>query len=726
MTTYFVNAAPMIQQLGTQDLSTRRLIREPEAVPQHLPKFFLYTEKGPESPNLVSGAEAVIMYGEKTFDPLSPYFNHASVFAKLCIDNANAIMVERIRSLTGSKTATFILWLEVVQCDIQQYMRDADGKFLLDVDGSKIPVPGVGNEFHRADIAYGYKVRWSVTEADEGDLVEDFDTLPSSPGTLRGHRTIGIDGLDLATPVNNAVSTKYPIMRFDVSSFGDHGKNVGIRLWAPEYSTYPNMPMGMMENQKAYPYLMNVIKRADASSSVKIVPNIMGDQELMVTLKPNTIDPDTGAQLYIGDAFLDNYQNLSNPVYPKTYGDFGAIAIREDHIQTLVDLFYEAEKAFYDNNPGLTNGTDMDFADATTSHLYNFVSGRSSYGVPYYTFSVEGGADSIYLNRSSNIFALGGADGVMDDASFAEAVRVRMDDYLDPMNILQENAINVESIIYDSGFPMETKKALCKFIGLRKDTFVALSTHQTTDAGKISATEENARATSLRTHLQMFPESEYFGTPVMRGIIVGRSGKLISNPYKKRVPLLADFLIKAARYMGASNGIWNTIYSFDGAPYHVVSNMYDISITWVPATVRNINWSVGLNWVQAYDRNQFFFPAYKTVYPDDTSVLNSFFTAMAICQINKVTSAAWREFSGVEGLTRAQLADRINSFISDRTKPSIFDNRYHIVPNAFFTDADIARGYSVTVPVKIYANNMMTVMTSYVQAYRMEDYVAAQ
>jgi len=711
MTTYFVNAAPMIQQLGTEDLSTRRLIREPDAVPQHLPKFFLYTQKGPETPNLVSGAEAVMMYGDKTFDPLSPYYNHATAFAKLCIDNANSIMVQRVKPAADSETATFVLWLDTLQCDIMQYERNDDGTYALNEEGNTVVI---------ADSeTYGYKIRWSVTEA-VGDVTHSKD------GTLTGARTVGPDGVALGTPVLSPTSTKYPLMVFTVSSFGEHGNSAGFRMWAPENSTYLNMPHDMMEKQKAYPYFLNVIKRPDAISSPKIVPTILGDQELMVTLKPGTVDPDTAAQLYMGDIFLDSYQNLSDPIYPKTYGDFGSITINEEHIQTVVDMLYVAEKAYYDNNPAEINMSDMDFDDATTSHLYNFVSGRSSTSVPYFTLSIEGGAGSIYLNRSSNIYALGGADGTMSDALFATLVDAKMDEYLDPMSIVQEDAINVESIIYDSGFPIYTKKKLANIIALRKDTFVVLSTHESTDLAPISATDEHSTAVALRAYLQMFPESEYFGTPVMRGMIIGRSGKLLNNPYKKRLPLTAEFLIKACRYMGAGTGIWNTIYSFDGAPYHVVENMYDISITWVPASVRNVNWSVGLNWVQAYDRRQFFFPAYKTIYPDDTSVLNSFFTAMAICQINKVTSAAWREFSGVEGLTRGQLADRINAFISERTKANKFDNRYHIVPAAYFTDADIARGYSVTVPVKIYANNMMTVMTSYVQAYRMEDYVAAQ
>ena len=99
--------------------------------------------------------------------------------------------------------------------------------------------------------------------------------------------------------------------------------------------------------------------------------------------------------------------------------------------------------------------------------------------------------------------------------------------------------------------------------------------------------------------------------------------------------------------MGAGHGRWKTGYNFDGAPGSVVDNMFGVNVTWVPASVRNRNWDVGLNFVLNYDRRSLFFPALKTVYTDDTSVLNSYFTAMAICYLNKVAHSAWREFSGV-------------------------------------------------------------------------------
>jgi len=125
--------------------------------------------------------------------------------------------------------------------------------------------------------------------------------------------------------------------------------------------------------------------------------------------------------------------------------------------------------------------------------------------------------------------------------------------------------------------------------------------------------------------------------------------------------------------------------------------------------------------VQSYDMKSNFFPALKTVYNDDTSVLNSYFTALIICEVNKVCERAWRYFSGNSKLTNAQLANRMDEFIRNAVSGR-FDDRVIIEPETFYTAGDEQRGYSWSTRVKVYANNMRTVMTSFVQAYRMSDY----
>jgi len=689
-----INAAPMALLRGTQDLSTRQLQRVAEAIPQHCAKIYIYAQKGPSKPQLVVGDSRIDLFGADTFDMRKKFANHATLLSNLINAEGNAAMVERIRPIDAGPESNFLLSLDVLPTSVIQYVRNVDGSFQTDVAGDKIPVTGT------AGTVAGYTVKWVVTSLASASAAENFGKAVISAGDQTNTTTL-------------VQSQRYPVFQFKAASFGSYGNNAGIRLWAPTIKDDGGVKTNVISKEKAYPFRIAVIRRPDEKATPVTVQTQFSEQFVTITAKPGVIDPDTEKNLYIADTFLNSYQNVSDPAFPAVFGDFGTMAVYENNIKTLVDLFYAAEFPL--------GYSDNDFnGEAGESYLFNFVGGTSSNGVPYNTFQfVTGGAGTVRLTEFSNIFAAGGSDGTMNNAAFATSVTARMQDYIDETSSVQDIATNVESIFYDSGFPLQTKYALCNFIGKRKDTFVVLATH-TDGQPELTASEENSLAISLRTRAMMYPESDYFGTPVARAMIIGRSGKLRNTQYGKKVSAVMEVAIKSARYMGAGDGRWKSGFNFDGAPGSILDYMTDLNVTFTSATTRNKDWDVGLNYVQAYDRRSFFFPALKTVYTNDTSILNSFFTAMAICQINKVTVAAWREFSGESYLTNAQLAERINTFISNKLE-NRFDGRYVIQPAAFFTDADLQRGYSITVPVKLFGPSMFTVMTTNVQAFRISD-----
>ena len=207
----------------------------------------------------------------------------------------------------------------------------------------------------------------------------------------------------------------------------------------------------------------------------------------------------------------------------------------------------------------------------------------------------------------------------------------------------------------------------------------------------------------------------------MRGLVMGRSMRIRTSLWSHRVSPLYEVAVKAADYMGASNRVWKSGKAFDGAPGSILDYLTDVNVPYTPISVRNRDWDAGMNWVQSYDMKSNFFPALKTVYTDDTSVLNSFFTALGICEVVKVCERAWRYYTGNSKLSPAQRAQRIDEMITRQTQ-GIFDDRFIIEPETFYTEGDVLRGYSYSTRVKLYANNMVTVGTSFVQAYRMSDY----
>lgn len=689
MPNQIVNGAPMVIEQGTQDLSTTQPPREPEAIPQHLPKFYTFAQKGDRNANLVSGAELGRLYGTESFNVRGKYATHATPFINGVNSLGNALMMQRVIPPDAGPESSIIAWLDVLPTTVDLYERNSDGS---------IKVGPLGDPIITGNTA-GYKVKWVVSHYPSVVAAQEFGQQTIKPG-------------DQVDTVAGTQSQRYPMWEMKASSIGAAGDLSGVRMWAPTIKTVSAMPTKMMSQHNAYPYFVSIIRKADAQSAPKQVESLFGEQKMMFSFKPATVDPLTSKQLYVGETLIAAYENLTDLRYPKQMGDFGAMHVYDANFNTLLGLFQTAEVPFLDSSSDFT-------ADTSEKHLFNLLSGMSSQGVPYHSFLFVDSVSTVRFSEYTNVFAQGGSDGTMTNEVFDQLVKEELEAYLDPNNPVQELAVNVESIMYDSGFTIDAKYAMCGFVGVRKDTFVNLATH-TTGGPVFDASEEHSVAIMLRTRLDMYPESDYFGTPVTRGMVMGRCGHIRNSLYTEYVPTTYEVAMKSAKYMGAGNGAWKNGSNFDGAPGSVLDYMTDISITWVPASVRNRNWDVGLNWVQAYDRRSYFFPSLKTVYNDDTSVLNSYTTALAIGQLNKIAHAVWREFSGVDHLTNAQLAEKVNDSVRARVKGR-FDDRYVIVPEAQFTDMDILRGFSWTLPIKIYANNMKTVMTTFVQAFRMED-----
>lgn len=685
-----VNAAPMTYFRGTDDKSTRALVPEAEAIPSHLPKVYLYTKKGPLTPQLVSGASRSIMYGDDSFALRGKFATHATVYSNVFNSQGNAQMIQRVKPDDAGPPASIRLWLDLLATQVDVYERGSDGKFTLDEDGLKIPTG--------TKIA-GFKAKWVAT-AVTGDT---FGTGAQAPG----------DQVDTQTSTQ---SIRYPIMDLRAPYFGADGNNFGVRVWAP--TIYSGIPLDdrIVTNEAVYPFRIGCVYRPTELDTPKVVETQSAEQYVEVCFKPETVDRNTSTLLFIGDTFLKAYEDFETVGSPNVYGPFGDLHVYQANLETVLGLTYTTENAL--------NAEFSDFLGvAGEKYRFNLISGVSSQDVPYHTFEMVTTGTFVRLSENSSIFAQGGSDGTMNEADFAESVTTLVADYAVETSVLQDTAKYPESIIYDSGFPLATKYALLNFISLRKDTFCVLSTHDVLGAD-LTASQEQSLAIALKTRAQNFPESEYYGTAVMRAMIVGRSGRLLQSEYTKRLPLSLEVARRAAMYMGASNGIWKPGFSFDQSPNNQVALFADVNVTFTPAKVRNKDWDAGLVWVQNFDRRSLFFPAFKTVYDNDTSVLNSFFTVMACVELQKIGERSWRAYTGRSDLTDEQLVDRVGKFITNAVKGR-FDDRFVIQPEVYYTEGDVARGYSWTTKIRIYAPNMKTVSTLSLEARRMSDLTTA-
>lgn len=690
-----INGAPGVVNYGVQDLSAAPSSRAPEEIPQHLPKYFIFAKKGPTSEELLTPAERLRMYGAETFAERSKYFNHQTMHSNGTASKGNAAMYVRIIPANAGPKPNVCVYLDVLETTVDVYEREEDGSIKTTVAGDPVVVSQTP----------GYRVKFVTDHRATYEEAAEF-----------GNATI-VNG-DQTDASTGKQSKRYPLFEVEHSFQGESGNLAGFRLWAQNLKNQSTMPTKLMAREKVYPYSLAIIRKDATTGTSKAVETIFGEQSVSVSFKQDVIDPLTLTRLYIGERFVNSYQSLTDVKYARSFGEFGQISIYQANIDLLLKKFQAAEAPF------LTEDSDFT-ADVADMHLFNFVTGTDSNNSPYNSYIFTDavvGSPSVRFSQSTNVFAAGGSDGDMTHEEHALQVAAYMERYANENDELNDVAYHVESHIYDSGYPLDTKYALLNAISNRKDIFVHLSPSEYGQRA-LTAAEEYSLASALYSRASLHPESTWFGTSVYRVMIQGSAGRIRGSQYTERFPLTYSIGTKSAEYMGAGNGVWKNGKSFEGYPGSLIDDQFDLTLPWTPDDVRNRNWDVGLNWVQRMNHTEFFFPAYKTVYDDDTSVLTGYVTACAIIKLHKIVNEAQRRFTGRSDLTPAQFSKKVNDFVSESVK-GIFDGRFIITPKCYFTSLDEVRNYSWTLPVEIQANGAKTVMTTYIVAKRMEDAAA--
>lgn len=691
MSETIINGAPMTLFQGIKDNSTRKLPAVAQAIPTHLPLFPLYTKKGPTTPQLVVGSSLTDTYHVDSFDYRKAWSNHATVGANIANAAANQLFVWRVKPDDAAPPATLRLSIDLLGMLLPVYQRNTDGTIKYDVNNNPMVVVG--------ETVPGFKAKWVIGPV---------------PTAQDGSSTFGAGAQGVGDQVDQTTqSVRFPIADFEVSSFGSWGNDTGLRIWAPTISSSIPVNDSMVSTVKSYPIRIACISRADASSTPTITSTLNGEQYIEVCLKPDAIDTTVDKVVSITDNFLPSWQSVNVPGQADVHGPFGRFHIYDANVKNVLDQVYAAEHTYFDAFSDFTGAADE-------KYNFNLFGGVSTQNIPYHTYQVVTGTpNSVRLSETSNLYAQGGTDGTMNDTAFATSVASMMTAFADKSSPYQDMAKYPLSAIWDTGYPLTTKYALINLIAIRKDTAVFLGTG-VAGAAPLTSDQESSLALALKTRLQVFPESDYFGTHVVRGVVVSRTGKLLSSQYTDRLPLTIELLSKVCNYMGSSDGIWKSVYSFDSDPLNQVTMFSDINAIYTPAAVRNKDWKNGLMWPESYDIRSTYFPAFRTVYDDDTSVLNNIFTMMGCVELQKVGDRVRRKFSGNTEITKTQLIERVTRETIDQTKGR-FDGRFIIIPEAFYTTADDARGYSYNLRIKIGANNAPTVMTLSIEANRLED-----
>lgn len=722
MGTTIINAAPQSRLLGIKDESSRSPVYETEAVPTHLPHVYLYARKGPTMPQLVSGDSLVTMYDSRTFDYRDKYANHQTVLANTVNAEGNQIMVQRLRPLDANPNATLRLSVDVMHDQVPQYERDVYGRYILDQNGAKVPTgKTVSGRIYRwltervgeeelgqaevVEVQAGEVTR--ITEAAELRITED--------GEVRiVDNELGQASVKLGSMVSSTggQSLIYPIMEFEVMDFGEYGNNVGVRFSAPTTESPIPIDDATVMDQLAYLYRLQLVERKDEGSTPVVVETLHGEQFMNFAFKDDVVNERTDQDLSLNEIFMETWNQEAAGGYPQIRGPIGDYHVYDEYLEELLWDAMQVEAEY-----GLVP------LDQDAMHLMNIFTGHDYNAVPYYALQVVGPtADGIMLTSNSTHYARGGSDGTMTFQLHDDEVRRQLENFGDLEADLLDTAYWPQSVFYDTGFTLPTKKMFGVPLGRRKDVYVVVST-QDLSYTQNTPSEETSIATSLRTALRMYPESEVYGTSTCRAIILGHSGYLTNSNYKELLPLTIEFAQRCAAFMGASTGVWNSGQGFDKQPNNQIKMFRGVNAPFKKSTIRNRDWETGLVWAQNYDRRSLFWPAIQTVYDDDSSVLNAAINMMVAVELEKVADRTWRDLTGVSYLTNEQFIQRSNEMIEERTRKR-FDGRVIIEADTFFTANDTQRGYSWSCNIHMYAPNMKTVGTFTIVAHRREDYVA--
>lgn len=693
-----VSAAPLANLLGIQDLSGRPPVIEPEMLPTHLPHVYLYCEKGPTKPEMVSGDALAQLYGTKTLDTRSPYFNHQSLLANTVLGEGGSLMVQRILPQDAGPRSRLLLSIEIVEDEIATYERNADGSFKIDGQtGLRIPT---GNTIT------GHKARWKLNDWTAGSTVSPFGAVPKKSGLLEN--AIGEQ------------ATVIPILEFEAAWQGAYGNNLGVRLTAPHGNSIAMMNTSVANQVKSYLYRLQLVSRADPSLSAQVTNTLYGEPKMDFSFKPGALNTRLDTELEFTPLYFSMYEDVGTPGMPKTHAPFKRVHVYQDNLEEVLEMIGAMEAPL-----GLLPEATM---DASSEYLYhvNPFTGTDFEGVPYHTLEILGVADGgLLFSDSSTFYAEGGSDGTMNDQAFDLAVRSEVLVYGQGEAPLLDWALYPQSAYYDTGFELDTKYAYIGLLGKRKDIWVALTTQVGTETQN-SESEDSSVALNLMSYARNYPESEMYGTPVCRAMVFAHSGYLLNSKYKKLTPVIIEFAQKCAAWMSAGNGIWEAGMGFDFTPQNQVRmfRLDTLNIGYKDQKVRNRDWANGMIWIQNYDRRSAFWPAFQTVYNDDSSVLNSAINMMIAVDLEKVALRTWRDLTGISGLTDLQFIDRSDRLINDQVRGK-YDGRVVIVPETYYTPNDVQRGYSWSCKIHMYAPNMKTVGTYTITAHRLSDLVDA-
>ena len=296
-----------------------------------------------------------------------------------------------------------------------------------------------------------------------------------------------------------------------------------------------------------------------------------------------------------------------------------------------IDLNDDQTKAFNDQTAYYNAQGDL-----AKPWMVNIVSGQNLDGVPYHTIVVNGVTPVEPENATTNPveladneddgtklrpytawknadlvsdvlhYACNGRDGSLTDWDHETNIRsfygltYQYEDTWNPKNIVDRGHYPFNTI-FDTGYTLETKKALCDFLVTREDVKVVLSTQNCNKYinaanGNVMTPVLNTMAqdesvgTALQSRVQLMRESIIKGTACCRATIFAHAGHLFGT-YKGIVPMTIWSAIKGSEHYNTTT-MRGTV---KGWPNSQVDIFKDLNWVAPDEESHERHWNIGIN-----------------------------------------------------------------------------------------------------------------------------------
>lgn len=603
-------------------------------------------------------------------------------------------------------TAGYIPTFKVLGTDSNLVEPGGAGYITTWEDSTILPnsVTGATLTYQTSTTLPGLEDDWAVYEIEVSNTTSE-EVAVTEPGLkitwkVRNATTEEIEeGLDSLETITNGTVTVYPILAIESLYPGEYGNDLAFRFF---YDKRNNEPSTIKYFGSVFGSF-GVYRRDYNSSTTNAIYDRYGKVINVFSINPASIDKESGIKqdmaAVLGRVFDDDTHLLPYTIY--TF---------EDNYKTIGERIIGVETP-----ESLCTAEIAEDGTTASGFQVNILSGVNCHNVPYDHVHVVGRISSdsldtgeIILDSNIDQYLNGGTDGNSIDDAFVDHSMYRFCKLYMNRKIVDKFRYPFTHI-YDVGYSITTKYALLDFINTRDDVMVELATQvlfpSTWIEGITPTTlvlndmdDDISIGQALRERALLMRESIKHNTDTCRVAIYTQSGYPISATYDKPVPFTFWSAMQNAKY---GNKTQMSQTEPRGWPYSYNTLFKNKSWIWMnyEESGKENTWNSGLNYCQFADMARIFYPALRTVYRNETSVLVDQWVVNAVVYTKHVCRKAWGKYTGRNDPI-AVLQSSIKNYLEAELS-SLYNGKYSFSVTVYQTEEEQAVGYVQHVKVSI-------------------------